>query len=435
MGPEDADYLFIGEAPGKVENTKKLPFQGSTGREVREHYLPLAGLRPENVRITNAIWCLPVSTDGRLDSNRRQDLEILDSCTLAHLYPEIEAIRPKLIIPMGVFACKAIDPDIKLDLHHGMPMETAFGTVFPMFHPAGGVHEPKKMLMIRTDWVRLRRYILGKLVVPVDEYPDPVYHEANKYDICGIDPRLDMACDTESSKVLGPYVLTYSQKPGTGFLIKAGDAPLLELFQEKLNEWDEVAFLIFHNWMYDQAIVKRMGLRFPDKNIRDTMILAFHLGNLPQALKVLAFRLLGMQMQDFEDLVIPYSRPQVIEYYEMAKMVEWPKPEEELKRIDTGLWKLYKPQNMATKFKRFFTDFEKNPNKDVFQAWNNWEKNHEGIEDKLGPFPGLDIAHVPFDEMKHYACRDSDATLRLWPVLDRMRQKAITMVPQENWDI
>ncbi|MGH7181736.1 MAG: uracil-DNA glycosylase family protein [Nitrospiraceae bacterium] len=435
QGPFDADYMFIGEAPGKVENTKGLPFQGSTGREMREGYMPTANIRPEKVFISNAIKCMPVSTDGRLDGNSARDQALLESCSLAHLYQEIDQVKPKLIIPMGVFACRAIDPDINLELQHGIPLETSWGTVFPMFHPAGGVHEPKKMLQIRTDWVRLRRYILGSLVIPQDEYPDPYYREATPYDIQAIEPDMDMACDTETSKLLGPYVMTYTQIPGQARLIRATDTFQLEMFQKKLEQFE--AHLIFHNWMYDQKIVGQMGLRFPDKLIRDTMIRAFHLGNIPQGLKALAYRLLGMEMQDFEDLVTPYSRPQVIEYYELAKIVEWAKPEEQLVRDDKagGNWKIYKPQSMGTKFKRFFTDFEKKPNKDVFKAWDNWEENHEEIEAKLGPWPGLDIAHVPFDEMKHYACRDSDATLRLFPILEAMKDKAHSKIPQENWSV
>ena len=64
---------------------------------------------------------------------------------------------------MGVLACYAIDPDINLELQHGIPVETAWGTVYPMWHPSAGLHEPKKMLAIRNDWVRLGKYLKGKL--------------------------------------------------------------------------------------------------------------------------------------------------------------------------------------------------------------------------------------------------------------------------------
>jgi uracil-DNA glycosylase len=174
-GPCPADVMFIGEGPGKEENEKLIPFIGKTGREVNEHYLPLAGLRRDQVYVTNAIKCLPSGRGGKLDINRSKDLECLYSCTNHSLYEEIGMVKPSLIVPLGVFACHAIDPSIELDLQHGIPLDTSWGTVFPMYHPAGGLHEPKKMLQIRTDYYRLGKYLKGKLRIPIDEFPNPQY--------------------------------------------------------------------------------------------------------------------------------------------------------------------------------------------------------------------------------------------------------------------
>jgi hypothetical protein len=159
----------------------------------------------------------------------------------------------------------------------------------------------------------------------------------------------------------------------------------------------------------------------------------YRLGNLPQGLKALAYRELGMVMQDFEDLVIPYSREMVLNYYRLAQLHEWEKPAEELVIDDkTGLWKLYKPQSMSTKLKRFFTDYSKNPDKDVFLTWENWESQQAAIEDKVGAWPGMCISHVPFEETLQYACRDADALIRLWPILKHM-QSRVRKVSQEHW--
>src|SRR6185436_3630423 len=121
----------------------------------------------------NSISCLPPSVGGKLDPKRTKDLDLLYSCSEHHLYPEIAETKPKLIIPLGSFACRAIDPDIDLELQHGIPLRTSWGMVFPQFHPAQGLHEPKKMLMIRTDWQRLRQYLVGKLYIARDVYSSP----------------------------------------------------------------------------------------------------------------------------------------------------------------------------------------------------------------------------------------------------------------------
>jgi len=436
-GPEDSDVVFIGEAPGKDEDRQIIPFVGKTGRELNEHYLPLCGLRRDAVRIGNSIRCLPDRPQGRLDISRDKDRELLESCSAepGGILAELEKARPRLIVPMGVLACYALDPDINLELQHGIPLETSWGTVFPMYHPAGGLHEPKKMLMIRNDWVRLGKYLKGKLKLSVDPYPDTDYREALpdellEFPACN-DYTFPLACDTESNRKREPFCLSYSFCPGTGRLIRAEDTETLSMFQAMLDHWEGP--ILFHNWMYDSHVVERMGLRFPHKRIVDTMVRAYHLGNLAQGLKALAYRLLGMRMSDFDDVVTPYSTPLCLSYLREAVNHEWPKPDEQTVRDPQGQWKLYKPQSMGTKLKRFLTDYSKHPDKDVFQAWDNWEDDHAQIEMVCGEWPGKSIEHVPMDKTIHYACRDADATLRLWPVLQGMTRQVRRKL-SEHWE-
>ena len=393
-------------------------------------YLPVAGLQRPNCRFTNAIRCLPNTPGGKLDSKKPAHLALLESCTKANLYPEIERLNPSVIVPMGAFACRAIDPEIDLRLHHGIPLECSDYIVFPMYHPAQGLHDPKKVTMLRTDWIRLKEYFHGTLHIPEDTHPNPDYKEATESDIRMIDPTIDMACDTEWSRKEGAYVFTYSQYPGTARLIRAG-SPLFKLLQAKLDRYQ--ALIWFHNWLYDWDNITALGLEMPRKRMRDSMVLCFHLGNMPQALKELAYRELGMEMQDFDDLVIPHSRPEVFDYYRAAYNYKWPKPEPYQYRDEDGELKIKRPQSMNTKLKRFFTDYSKNPDKDVFNMWEeNWVDEQQMIEEKLGPWPGKDIAHVPFNEMLYYACRDADALIRLIPILKAMR-RVVRFEPQEKW--
>lgn len=327
-------------------------------------------------------------------------------------------------------------PDINLELQHGIPCDSPWGIpAFPMYHPAQGIHEPKKMLLIRTDWHRLRSYLSGTLKMATDPYPNPDYQEVtDAEEFTALDPTQPLAADTEYDKNRSPYCLTFSQHPGSARLIRAERRDLLYEFNRHLQDWRGP--ILFHNWLADKPITEQMGLQLPERRIVDTMARVFHLGNLPQGLKALAFRELGMVMEDFEDVVSPYSTEQCLLYLRAAQTYEWPKPEEETV-IDetTGLWKLYKPQGMGTKLKRFFTDYSKSPDKDVFKAWDNWNTSHALIEGTMGKeFPGLDIRHVPFQQMLHYACRDSDATLRLYYVLEAMRRR-VRRFSQELWRI
>jgi uracil-DNA glycosylase len=435
-GPECNPYgTFIGEAPGIDEDKHKEPFWGKSGREVNEGYMPLAGLKRPDVRVTNAIRCLPDTPRHKLDLDRPPHRELLQSCAEWHLYPELERSRPKIIVPMGAFAAYAIDKDIDLELQHGIPIQTAWGTTFPMYHPAGGIHEPKKMLHIRTDWARLRKYMRGLLTLPVDKYPNPDYREIE--DATELDRYLEgmenspLAADTETARGGAPFCITLSVREGTGRLIRAVNTHCLHHLQSWLDRWR--GNILFHNWLFDSEVVEEMALRFDWRQVVDTMIKVFHLGNMPQGLKALSYRELGMTMEDFDDLVTPFSRPLVLDYYRNAMAEEWSTPAEELVRDSNGSWKVYKPQGFRTKLKRFWTDYSKNEDKDVFDMWSkNWEDHQLEIQERLGPWPGKCITHVPFDKVLHYACRDADATLRLWPVIQHMERR-VRRTSQERW--
>jgi hypothetical protein len=139
-----------------------------------------------------------------------------------------------------------------------------------------------------------------------------------------------------------------------------------------------------------------------------------------------------MKMEDFDDLVTPYSIPLCMDYLDKARGKDWPKPEESLVRDKEGKWKLYKPQSISTKLKRFFTDVRNNPAKDIFAAWDNWEDEHSMIEEVMGPWPGKDIRYAPFDKVLRYACRDADATLRLW-YREQQMTRQVRRTTQERW--
>jgi DNA polymerase len=49
--------VFVGEAPGRDEDRYGRPFVGKTGKEFNEHYLTVAGLRRDDIYMTNTVKC------------------------------------------------------------------------------------------------------------------------------------------------------------------------------------------------------------------------------------------------------------------------------------------------------------------------------------------------------------------------------------------
>ncbi len=92
VGPEDADVLFIGEAPGAQEDEQGEPFVGRSG-SVLDDKLRDKGLSRADVRITNCVRCRP-------PENRDPTKEELGNCR-EYLEREIELVDPEIIVTLG----------------------------------------------------------------------------------------------------------------------------------------------------------------------------------------------------------------------------------------------------------------------------------------------------------------------------------------------
>ena len=94
-GPAQADFMVIGESPGYNEDLKGLPFVGRSGR-LLDKVLDEAGLRPQDVHVTNVILCHP-------SNDRDPQPDELDNCR-PWLVQHIRDVNPKGVMLVGRFA-------------------------------------------------------------------------------------------------------------------------------------------------------------------------------------------------------------------------------------------------------------------------------------------------------------------------------------------
>src|SRR5450759_4057623 len=94
-GPEDAQVMFIGEAPGFHEDREGRPFVGAAGKYLDE-LLALIEMKREQVYICTVIKCRP-------PQNRDPLPEEMDACR-PYLDRQIELIKPKVVITISRFA-------------------------------------------------------------------------------------------------------------------------------------------------------------------------------------------------------------------------------------------------------------------------------------------------------------------------------------------
>ncbi|MEO0089106.1 MAG: uracil-DNA glycosylase [candidate division WOR-3 bacterium] len=128
----NTQLLIIGQAPGKKENELGLPFVGPAGKKLFSWFQEI-GIKEEKIRknfyITQVIKCY-------LGSNRMPKAIELKNC-LPYLHLEIELLKPKLIIPIGILAIKAILGNKKINEVIGKSFKWKNSLVIPLPHPSG----------------------------------------------------------------------------------------------------------------------------------------------------------------------------------------------------------------------------------------------------------------------------------------------------------
>lgn len=100
VGDEQADWLFIGEAPGADEDIQGEPFVGQAGK-LLDNMLKSIGLkRGRNVYIANVVKSRP-------PGNRNPTPEEIAAC-VPYLHRQIALIQPKLIVTLGKIASETL---------------------------------------------------------------------------------------------------------------------------------------------------------------------------------------------------------------------------------------------------------------------------------------------------------------------------------------
>lgn len=138
-GNPDAEVVFIGEAPGKNEDEKGLPFVGAAGKFLDE-MLDSAKLQRKDVYITNIVKYRP-------PNNRDPEPEEKEAFW-PYLLKQIAIIKPKIIATLGRHSGQVFLPDLRISADHGQPKRihvTMDGKeesiiILPLYHPAAALY-------------------------------------------------------------------------------------------------------------------------------------------------------------------------------------------------------------------------------------------------------------------------------------------------------
>lgn len=147
-GNQNADLMFVGEAPGADEDAQGVPFVGRSGQLLNK-IIESIGLKREDVFVGNINRCRP-------PGNRTPTLPEAKTCK-PFLLREIAVVRPKVIVVLGNTACQNL-----LEIKVGISklrgeFQDYFGVkVMPTFHPAYLLRDPSKKREVWEDMKKVR---------------------------------------------------------------------------------------------------------------------------------------------------------------------------------------------------------------------------------------------------------------------------------------
>lgn len=127
-GNKNADWLFIGEAPGAEEDKQGQPFVGRAGLLLSAMLFAL-GLERDDIYISNVLKCRP-------PNNRDPRPEEVSQCEV-FLRAQINLIKPKVIIALGRHAAHSLlTTDKTLSSLRGQTHDFHGTPLVVTYHPA-----------------------------------------------------------------------------------------------------------------------------------------------------------------------------------------------------------------------------------------------------------------------------------------------------------
>lgn len=441
-GDRPTKVMCIGERPGRGDRDRL--YVDRSGEEFNRNYLRLAGLDRESIYFTNTVKC---SHD---DPTRKPTATEKTECSQFFLPDEIDRCQPEIIVLMGATACSLI-PGCDVDVEHGIPRfdQELFGwtgTVVPMYHPSSGMHDTGMMIPMLEDWERLSSVVDGTYRPP-SPLPVGAYLHVETLDDCPghplVGPNSLIAIDTETQNDK-PFSVQICWQPATALFIPTpvniihatvqtrvlGGIPLLPWFESRINSINPaIGGVVLHNAPGDLDTLEQVGIKVRPELIRDTMQEAYHLGNLPQGLKALAYRLLGVRMKSYLDVVMPPSRDKALDW--IVNAIETVTDNYKIRtteQLKTKLKVILKPTPQEQGLRRIL---KHGCFSDEYDVWTKVKelRGRESANDPVwsrvdstwGPVPLPGIANVPIEEAVQYGCMDADITYRVARKLEEMR--------------
>lgn len=153
-GDPKAKIMFVGEAPGRVEDETGRPFVGRAGK-LLDQLLASIGIERKSVFITSVVKHRP-------SKNRQPKSSEIKACTY-WLNLQLDIIKPRLIVTLGRFGLEYFLPKQKISKIHGTIQKTKISgksfSIFPVYHPAAALRSTRNKEKLAEDFKKLKSII------------------------------------------------------------------------------------------------------------------------------------------------------------------------------------------------------------------------------------------------------------------------------------
>lgn len=397
-----AQVMILSDYPGFDEIRTGIPFSGKTGRELKRwcngYELPEWDL----LYVTNVLKHMPIKKQVSAEELARDDDDLI---------AELLAVRPKFVIALGRYAIRWMLGDVNVETVHGIPHTvTHFRTgcryhVLPGFNPAAGLRDTDMAGKVAYDLQQAALALRGRLSLrsPADALLSPSYFD-------GFHPRtvspLWIATDTESIGFDGPpWGLSLSCAPGSASVVtvdRDGDRAQASRALETCD------LVVVHNAMHDIPVYRKMGIEIRPGHFTDTMVMAYLLCVEPQGLKDLAYRLCGMEMDDYADVLSDASKRLMRWYLEEIESDLDDARQEAIGKTEYNKW-----IKTIARIKDIDDPIEQ---RQKFRASDVAQRIVVSVHRQP---PEATLDDVPRTRAVRYSGRDADATGRIYPLLDQ----------------
>jgi len=477
-GTTPSDIMIVGESPGRIEASVGLPFVGASGSilsmilshcgnnppyhragcyitNLRKEYIE-GNPNPTNEEIMEwtsllrdeVTQCQPkiIICAGRfaawwfLGGWHKWGMRVIHGrpCHGGELVDSEFSLYPEANIGYEINTAYGVEDSFELALRRDYEQRACGAIVIPCFHPANALpdRDPKGDMMgvVWKDFhtaIRVYERLLDGVepVIPsdniVENYGDATGLGVSDY----IETYLGspIAIDTEDNNDGSPWSVQISSRPGDGLMLRTSQSDCQLGISAIQRAMDNGTLIILHFAFHDLPVLRALGLNVDNINLIDTSYMLYLL-NEPQGLKSAQWRHCGMISSTYLSIIGNIARSQQIKYLVDVEVNQYPKPTKQEILLNNGTTVAYSPRSLSTKAKRILEKITNGGDVDIWKSWHTIGGDSSGkkriskqlardVVDDLGPMSRGSLADVwdkDKDRAKRYACRDPDATLRVY---------------------